>query len=302
MALTKLQVEKIKEPGRHGDGDGLYLQVSQVDPEKPCTKAWLYRFMIRGKAHEMGLGSVKDVTLAEARDLARDARKHVRAGHNPIELRKAAKAQDALASVKAMTFKDAALAVIAAREGGWSNEAHRREWKRSLEAYAFPTIGNLSISAIDTGLVLKCLEPIWAPKRPTAERTRGRIEAVLDWAAARGYRTGDNPARWRGHLEHLLDGQAEAQKHLAALPYDSVTEFMTKLRARTGMAPRALEFTILTAVRTDASINARWSEIDGSTWTVPPARMKGTKDKRREHRVPLSRAALALLNDLPRVR
>jgi integrase len=298
MALTTLKVERLSEPGRYGDGGGLWLQVSQLDPDKPCTKAWLFRFTLGGKARQMGLGAADAVTLAQARDLRDDARKQVRAGIDPIAARKAAKAQQALAAATAMTFKQAAIATIAAREAGWDNAEHRRQWSKTLETYVYPTVGALPVAAVDTGLVLKCLEPIWTTKRTTAERVRGRIEAVLDWATARGYRSGDNPARWRGHLEHLLSKQAEATKHHPALGYSDLPAFMERLRARPGLTARALEFTILTATRTGESINAKRAEIDGTTWTVPPERMKGTKDKRREHRVPLSTAAATLLNDL----
>jgi integrase len=194
-----------------------------------------------------------------------------------------------------MTFQEAAAATMAAHEGTWTNAEHRRQWKTSLEQYVYRTIGKLPVAAIDTGLILKCLEPIWTTKRTTAERVRGRIESVLDWATARGYRSGDNPARWKGHLQYLLAGQGAATVHLKALPYVEVSAFLATLRQRQGVAARALEFTILTAARTSESLGARWSEIVGGVWTVPAERMKG----RREHRVPLSKAAVALLQDLP---
>src|SRR5688572_14200309 len=208
MALTKLQIDKIKKPGRYGDGSGLWLQVSGFG-----TKAWLYRFTLRGRARQMGLGSVEDVSLADARDLAQAARREVRAGRDPIELRKADRSQQAAAAASAMTFREAALAAIAAREPGWDNRQHLQQWRRTLETYAYPTLGSLSVAAIDPGLVLRCVEPIWNTKRTTAERLRGRIEAILDWATARGARTGENPARWKGHLQHLLSGAAPAVEH-----------------------------------------------------------------------------------------
>jgi integrase len=291
MALTALKVSKQLPPGKYGDGNGLWLQVSQWG-----TKSWLYRYQIAGKARSMGLGAAEVVSLVEARDLAHEARRQIREGRDPIAARKAAKAQQAIAAASGMTFQDAAAATIAAHEGTWTNAEHRRQWKSSLEQYAYPILGKLPVAAIDTALVLKCLEPIWTTKRTTADRVRGRIESVLDWATARGYRTGDNPARWRGHLEYLLAGQGTDTVHLKALPYDALPEFLHRLRGREGVTPKALEFTILTAARTGEALGARWSEIDGSIWTVPAARMKG----RREHRVPLSRAALALLKELPR--
>jgi integrase len=292
MSLTARQVGTLKEPGRYGDGDGLWLQVS-----KSGSKAWLYRFMLNGKAREMGLGAVKDVTLADARELARAARREAKAGRDPIETRKAAKAQQALAANSSMTFTEAALAAIAAKEAGWQNAEHRRQWRATLETYALPIMGHLPPEAIDTGLVRKCLEPIWTTRRATAERVRGRIEAVLGWAAASrdDYRY-VNPARWRGHLDHLLPKQAAPVAHHPALPYAAMPEFMAKLRTRSGISARALEFCILTAARTGEVIRARWSEIDGDTWTVPAARMKG----RREQRVPLSSSVLAVLKLLPR--
>ena len=296
MALTKLQVDKIKKPGRYGDGGGLWLQVSSFG-----TKAWLYRFTLRGRARQMGLGPVEDVSLADARDLAHAARLDVRAGRDPIELRKAVRSQQAAAAASSMTFREAALAAIVAREPGWDNQSHLHQWRRTLETYAYPTLGSLSVASIDTGLVLKCLEPIWNTKRTTAERLRGRIEAVLDWAAARGSRTGENPARWKGHLQHLLSGTAPAVEHLAALPYQDVPEFLQRLRTRGGITAKALEFTILTGTRTGESIGAHWPEIEGDTWTIPATRMKGTKGKRREHRVPLSYGAKQVLSELPRL-
>lgn len=299
--LTAEAIKKLKTPGRYGDGDGLWLQVSQADPDRPVTKAWLFRFKLRGKARQMGLGSLKDVTLAEARELARDARRLAKVGTDPIEARRDAKAKQAAAASKAMTFKQATLAAIAAREASWGNAEHRRQWQSTLETYAFPTLGHLPVSAIDTALVQQCLEPIWTTRRPTAERVRGRIETVLSWAAVlREDRSFANPARWSGHLEHLLSKRSAAVVHHKALPYADIAAFMTKLRARREMAARALEFCILTATRTSEAVFARWSEIDGVTWTVPAERMKGNKGKRREHRVPLSRAALALLEKLPR--
>ena len=248
MALTKLQVDKLKRPGRYGDGAGLWLQVSSFG-----TKAWLYRFTLRGRARQMGLGSVEDVSLADARDLAQAARREVRSGRDPIEQRKSSRSKQAAAAASALTFREAALAAIAAREPGWDNLHHLHQWRRTLETYAYPTLGSLSVSDVDTASVLKCLEPIWNTKRTTAERLRGRIEAVLDWATARGSRIGDNPARWKGHLQHLLAGAAPAVRHLAAMPYGDVPEFMQRLRNRTGITAKALQFTILTATRTNES-------------------------------------------------
>jgi integrase len=307
MALTALRIAKLTRPGRYADGAGLWLQVSQSDPAKAATRAWLFRFrsgLTKGgkpRIREMGLGPLADVSLSQARDLRDAARAQVRAGIDPIAARKAAREAAAVADATATTFKQAALAALTARESGWDNAEHARQWKRSLEVYAFPTLGNLPVGAVTTPAILKCLTPIWTTKRVTAERVRGRIEAVLDWASASGARSGDNPARWRGHLEHLLASTPAAVVHMPALPYPEVPAFMARVRVREGITARALEFTILTTTRTGETLGARWDEIDGYTWTVPAERMKGTKDQRREHRVPLSKAARALLDALPRI-
>ena len=220
-------------------------------------------------------------------------------GIDPIEHRKAAKAERALAAAKAMTFKDCAAAYIAANEGSWKNRVHARQWTSTLKTYVYPKIGALSVAEIDTGLVLKCIEPIWATKTETASRVRGRIESILDWATVRKYHTGDNPARWGGHLEHVLPSKNKVAKpvHHAALPHQQIPAFMAALRTRQGTAARALEFTILTAARTGEVIGAKRDEIDedNKTWTVPAGRMKAGK----EHRVALSERAIELLRDLP---
>jgi integrase len=293
--LTNLRIDRIQEPGRYGDGGGLWLQVSQWG-----TKSWLFRYSAGGKARHMGVGSVTSVSLAEAREIAQAARKQVREGIDPIEARKADRTRNRLASEAVMTFRQAATAALTAREAGWDNAEHRRQWQRTLEQYAFPVLGDLPVADVDTALVIKCLQPIWSSKRTTAERTRGRIEAVFNWATAAGRRQGDNPARWRGHLEHLLSTDKPDAVHHPALPYQEVPAFLRELRHRKGIAARALEFTILTATRTRESIHARWDEVAGDIWTIPAERMKGRKDKRREHRVPLPPPALDLLNCLPR--
>jgi integrase len=206
-------------------------------------------------------------------------------GIDPIEHRKAAKAERALAAAKAMTFKDCATAYITANEGSWKNRVHARQWTSTLKTYVYPKIGALSVAEIDTGLVLKCIEPIWATKTETASRVRGRIESILDWATVRRYRQGDNPARWGGHLEHVLPAKGQIAKpvHHAALPYREIPAFMAALRTRQGTAARALEFTILTSARTGEVIGAKRDEIDedNKIWTVPAGRMKAGK----EHRV-----------------
>jgi len=216
-----------------------------------------------------------------------------------LEVRKAERAAAALAEARALTFEAAAQAYFNAHERGWKNRKHRAQFLSTLKTYAYPKIGKLSVAAIDTGLVLKVIEPIWHDKTETANRVRGRVEAVLDWATVRGYRVGDNPARWRGHLSEALPAREKIQKtvHHAALAYDELPEFMMALSQRDGVAARALEFTILTAARTGEVVGATWDEInlEEKSWIVPAGRIKGG----REHRVPLSERALKILHALP---
>ena len=247
----------------------------------------------------MGLGPLHTVDLKLACRKAQVARLQLLDGIDPLEARQAERAERALKSAKAVTFKEAAEQYFDQHERKWKNAKHRAQFLSTLESYVFPALGKLSIAAIDTGLVLKVIEPIWQDKTETANRVRGRIESVLDWATVRGYRTGDNPARWKGHLAEVLPARASIQKveHHAALPFTEVSAFMAELRMREGIAARALEFTVLCASRTGETIGAQWDEIDlkAKTWTVPADRIKGG----REHRVPLSDAALNILKELP---
>ena len=293
--LTAVAVVRKKKLGRYGDGRGLWLQVSPSG-----TKSWLFRYMRNGKARQMGLGAVHTVTLAEARETAGDCRKLLLAGLDPIEARRAERMQSRVEAARGTTFKDCGERYIVAHEAGWKNAKHRNQWKSTLATYAYPVLGELSVAAIDTALVLKVIEPIWTVKPETAARVRGRIEAVLDWATAREYRQGDNPARWRGHMDKLLPARSKVARvrHHAALPYGELPVFMAALRKQDGVSPRALEFAILTAARTGETVGARWAEIDANTavWNVPAERMKGE----REHRVPLSARTLEILESLPR--
>ncbi|HEY5107325.1 MAG TPA: tyrosine-type recombinase/integrase [Caulobacteraceae bacterium] len=305
--LNSLSVTRAKAPGLYPDGRGLYLRVgkSAGDSERveaPAgPKSWVFRFMLNGRARYMGLGSLETVTLAEARDRRDGARKGLKnEGIDPIEAKREVKARARLEKAKAVTFKEAASRYIKAHGPGWKNPKHAAQWTSTLEAYVFPVIGDQPVQAVDTALVTQILEPIWTEKNETASRVRGRIEAVLDWARARGYREGENPARWRGHLDHLLvDRSRLARGHHAALPYAELGDFTALLRAREGFSARALEFTILTAARTSEALGARWEEIDfqARLWTVPADRMKAKRD----HRVPLSAAALAVLKPLHEV-
>ena len=298
--MAKLSARKIatlRKPGRHGDGHGLYLQITPAG-----VKSWLLRYQVAGRERFYGLGPIHTVSLAEARERARRARLLILDGIDPIDARKAERAERALAAARQMTFEVAALAYFNQHSPKWGNAKHRQQYLNTMRDYAFPHIGRLSVADIDTGLVLKCIEPIWQDKTETASRVRGRIESVLDWCSVRGYRTGDNPARWKGHLAHLLPARSQIQKtvHLRAMPIDDLPTFMVALRERKGVAAQALEFTILTAARTGEAIGAKWNEIDfdKKVWTIPTDRMKA----RKEHRVPLSDRAVEILGDLPRER
>jgi integrase len=290
--LTTLAITRAKE-GMHADGAGLYLQVTG-----PAAKSWVFRYTINGRTRYLGLGSARTIDLKRAREDARKARELVHDGIDPIEHRKTKRMQQRLAAVKAITFDQCADAYIAAHEPSWGNPKHRQQWRNTLKDYASPVIGNLAVSDVDTGLVLKVLEPLWTSRPETASRLRGRIESVLDWAKVRGHRDGENPARWKGHLDHLLPARSKVRKvqHHAALPYGEINALVTLLRAQKGITPRALEFAILTAARTGEVLGARWSEIDtaAAMWMIPAGRMKGG----REHRIPLCDRALAILEEM----
>jgi integrase len=310
--LKAKQVEAEKRPGRYADGGGLYLQVQESASGKGVTKSWLFRYTLAGKAREMGLGPAHTVPLATysvrrdgaphevrgARDLAADARRLLLAGIDPLEDRRARVAGVRLEGARAKTFRDCAEAYIRANRGGWRNEKHAAQWVNTLATYCYPEFGDQPVAKIDTALVLKALEPIWTTKAETASRLRGRIESILDWAKVRGYRDGDNPAKWRGHLDHTLPKISRAKRieHHAALSFGEAPAFLKDLRALEGVAPRLLEFIILTAARTGEALGARWSEFDlqGRVWIVPAERMKGG----REHRVPLTSAGVALLKGM----
>jgi integrase len=308
--LTVLKVEGIKtkvgknkigknDVGMHHDGRGLYLQIT------PSGASWVLRYMLNGKAREMGLGPLADFGLHDARAKALDARRLRYAGIDPIEHRRSEKARKALDDAKAITFKECAEAYIKAHRASWRSAKHSRQWEATLATYAYPRIGALSVQAIDTALVMKVIEQpigqgatLWTATPETAGRLRGRIERILDWAKVRGYREGENPARWRGHLDKLLPAWRKIRKveHHAALHYAELPAFMTTLGAQEGVSARALEFAILTAARTGELIGARLDEISEreKVWTVPAERMKAGK----EHRVPLSARGLAIVNGI----
>src|SRR6516162_10075302 len=299
--INRLSDRKAKTAklGMHADGGGLYLRVT-VGTNGVVSRYWLFRYADRrtGKDRQLGLGPLGTVSLAQARSVARECREQLLAGLDPVEQRRAQRASNALAAAKAMTFDACRDAYIAAHRAGWQNVKHAKQWTTSLATYVTPVFSHMPVAAVDTGLVLKALEPIWATKSETASRLRGRIEAILDWAKVRGYREGENPARWRGHLDKLLPAPAKVRrvKHHAALPYSELPDFMTALQKEEGIAARALEFVILTVARTGEVIGARWGEIDKAdkVWTVPAGRMKAAK----AHRVPLSARAIAILDEV----
>lgn len=296
-AINKLSVAKVNaitKPGLHADGLNLYLQVGPTG-----TKSWLFRYMLGGTAKSMGFGPVHTVTLAMAREKATEARRKLLEGIDPVDERDAILLARKAEAAKVMTFRQCAEAYIRSHRAGWKNIKHAAQWESTLDTYVYPKFGDLPVAAVDVGLVLKAIEPIWTEKTETASRVRGRIESILDWATARGLRSGDNPARWRGHLENLLPKRSKVAKvqHHPALPYAEMGAFMTALRTMEGVGPKALEFAILTATRTGETVGSRWSEIDlaSGMWTIPGERMKAGK----EHRVPLSKRATELLSALP---
>ena len=305
--LTAKRIERLrKKPGRYLDGGdvgrGLYLQITDGGA------SWLLRYerTIGGKRNErwMGLGSLRDFSLKQARERARQQRQLLADGIDPLEQKRAARAAAVLQAAKSVTFEDAATQFHRDHADQWRNAKHRAQFINTLRTYAFPVIGNLPAADVDVGLVLKVLEqeirdpgePVrtfWKARQETASRVRGRIETVLDWCTVRGYRKGDNPARWRGHLEHVLSERSKNGSHHPALPYQQMPEFMVELRQREGVAAKALEFTILVAARTGETIGAKENELDlkEKVWTVPEGRIKGEK----EHKVPLPDAAIAIL-------
>jgi integrase len=295
--LSPLKVQKLKRKGLHADGGGLYLRVTDGG-----TKSWMFRYGDGGKLRDMGLGPVHTISLPRARELARDCRELRLQGIDPIAHRKAALAAMRASDAKAMTFKQCADGYIASHDAGWRNASHRQQWLNTLAQHVHPTLGALTVAAIDTGLVLRAIEPIWKTIPETAARVRGRIEGILDFAKARGYRSGENPARWRGHLDDLLPARRKLAKvkHHAALPYTEMPAFMVALRYDSSIGARALEFTILTAARTGEVLGATWAEIDmaAKVWVIPAARTKAD----REHRVPLSPAAIARLRQMQEIR
>lgn len=303
-ALNAKRITKLKR-GRYKDPEsrGLYLQISPTG-----TKSWLLYYELNGRVRYMGLGAYADFSLREARERARAARQKIADGIDPIDAKNAERAARSLEAAKAITFEAAARQYYEQHEAKWKNRKAAAQFLSTLDDYVFPVFGKLAVADVDTGLVLKALErdhpkhpgkSLWMTVPVTANRVRSRIEAVLDWATVRRHRTGDNPARWRGHLDNVLPAPGQIQKvnHHAALPYGDVPAFVAALGEREGVAARALEFTILCAARTSEVIGATWGEFDfkAKVWTVPASRMKAAK----EHRVPLSDPGVEILKSLP---
>ena len=294
--LSARKVASLKIQGYHSDGGGLYLQVSPT-----LSKSWIFKFVRNKKATEIGLGSLDDISLEHARDKATDYRRMLKQGLNPLAEKRQVERDLQLSVAKAISFAECAEAYIEINRHGWKNPKHAQQWANTLEQYANPVFGRLPVADIDTGLVVKCLEPIWTTKNETASRLRGRIETVLSWATVSNYREGENPARWRGHLDKILPKPSKVQtiEHHAALKYSEIGAFVAKLQKQNGVAATCLEFTILTATRTGESIGALWDEIDlpNKIWTIPGERMKAGK----AHRVPLSHRAIVILEKMKQI-
>ena len=289
--LSHQQAIRAKKSGLHRDGNGLYLQIT-----RDGVKSWIIRYMIRGRARYMGIGPFPVVSLAQAREKATEIRRIVRLdGLDPLELRQADQLSQKIERAKSITFRVAAERFISTNRVAWKNEKHVWQWTRTLELYAYPVIGDLAVAEIGTALVVKVLQPIWSTATVTATRVRGRIERIIQYTITAGFRQGDNPARWKGHLENLLPKPSRVAKvrNQPALPWQQIPAFMARLRKTDTIPARALEFTILTAARSGETLGARWTEIDlkSGLWTVPPERIKS----KREHRVPLSEPAIAIL-------
>lgn len=292
--LSALEVSRLTKPGNHAVGgvSGLYLYVNEAQ-----GRSWVLRVMIAGQRKHLGLGGYPSVTLAQAREKARIARDQVVSGIDPVHERKSAASALRAHQATRRTFKEVATTYVAFQEPAWKNPKHRKQWTSTLEAYAYPVIGELSVDSITEHHVIAVLEPIWTTKSETASRLRGRIESILDWARVRGHREGENPARWKGHLDKVFPAQSQIHqvRHFQAMSAAATPKFMARLAAQDGTGALALRFLILTAARSGEVRGAEWSEIDfeQAVWTIPASRMKA----KRQHRVPLSDAAMGVLQE-----
>ncbi|MDK1025236.1 MAG: integrase arm-type DNA-binding domain-containing protein [Gammaproteobacteria bacterium] len=287
--LKALTISRKTKPGLLADGGGLYLRTGSSG-----ARSWIFRYMLDGRSRDMGLGPLHTVSLARARHLASEYRLLKHDGQDPIEHRKAEKKKAKLKSFKSISFAECADEYISSHQAGWKNDKHVGQWRSTIATYAVPIFGDRSIQEVDTELVLKCLKQIWQTKPETASRLRGRIENILDWAKVKGFRDGENPATWKGHLDKLLPARSKVKaiKHYSALPYSELPQFIRQLQEMDGIAARALEFAILTAARTGEIVGATRDEIGQGIWTIPANRMKTGQ----EHRIPLSRHAKELLD------
>jgi integrase len=295
--LSPAKVQKATKPGMYSDGGGLYLHVGLSG-----NKSWVYRFMLHGQSRDMGLGSIVEFGLKEARERAQRARQLRRDGVDPIKERNSERDARRLEAAKSITFKACGQKYVAAHRSSWKSAKHADQWESTLEEYVYPVIGALPVSAVDTGHVTKILESIWGTVTETASRVRGRIEVILNYAKTNGWRSGENPAVWRGHLENIFAKKSKVApvEHHPAMDWKEIGAFMPKLVAKAGVAAAALRFTILTTSRTGEVRFARWPEIDEAAklWIIPGKRMKAGK----EHRVPLSSEAMAILKDMAKLR
>lgn len=295
--LAPVEVKRLTTPGLYAVGGvaGLHLQVT-----KSGARSWILRTTIAGKRRDLGLGGYPDVTLALAREKARDTREKIAQGIDPVAERQRLRSAALAERLREMTFEKAAEAVVAKKQAEARNPKHGKQWASTLETYAYPVLGPMSVADIELAHVKQVLEPIWQTKTETATRVRQRIEAVLSWASVHGHRSGENPARWKGNLDAVLPAPTKVSRveHHRAMPMDDMHDFMLALEKRQGIAPRCLAFVILTAVRSGEARAATWDEIDlaEKVWTIPADRMKAG----REHRVPLSAPAVELLEALPR--
>jgi len=286
--LSPSNVARLKKPGKYNDGGGLYLQVSRRG-----IKSWIFRYERQGEERCMGLGAIHAVSIGEARNAASKARARLAQGIDPLQDRMLNGSGEQ--KPKDKTFDECVAAYVASHRSGWKSAQHARQWERQLQIYISPSLGRIHVRLIETAHIVRVLEPIWVSQTETATRLRGRIERVLSWATVSGYREGENPARWRGHLQVLLPAPAKLRRvhHHAAMPYEEISAFYERLCARKGKASRALAFIILTACRSNEVLQARWEEIDfeRAIWTIPPERMKNGHT----HRVPLVGAMLEIL-------
>ena len=295
-SLTALKIKQKLKPGLYSDGLGLYLQV-----RSDTSKSWIFRYRANGKLRDMGLGPLHSLSLAEAREKAAACRSMRLNGLDPIEERRRKERNERTDAIPVITFAQCAEAYIAAHRASWKNGKHAEQWSSTLRTYAYPVFKDIPVGRIDKDFVYKVLQPIWNTKNETASRLRGRIERVMAWAGAMGYRTGDNPALWKGHLEFLLAKRSSVAPivHHAAMPIDDTPTFVGLLQRQETVTAYAFEFCILTATRTSETIGMRWDEIhdDGTMWTIPGERMKAGRD----HRVPLSDRAQAIIAEMKKI-